>query len=79
MDITSTALGTDFSDAAHLTHDEIATPAELAADCQQAQRNLGLSTTAPSIRFEDFPSDLPKREISIPEAAARLSAALHQD
>ncbi len=32
---------------------------------------------APSIYFEDYPRELPKREIEISEAAARLAGALH--
>jgi hypothetical protein len=48
-------------------------------------RNLGLERAArkavtepsPSLRFEDFPRDLPKREITVSEAAARLANALH--
>ena len=35
------------------------------------------ATTAPSIRYEDFPAEVPKREIRISEAAARLANALH--
>jgi hypothetical protein len=36
-----------------------------------------VSETSPSLRFEDFPRDLPKREITVSEAAARLANALH--
>ncbi len=35
------------------------------------------SEPSPSLRYEDFPRDLPKREIAISEAAARLANALH--
>ncbi len=36
-----------------------------------------VSEPSPSLRYEDFPRDLPKREIAISEAAARLANALH--
>lgn len=32
---------------------------------------------APSIRFEDFPQEIRKRQISIPAATAHLAGALH--
>ncbi len=73
---------------AHLVHDELATPAEMAADCQETGRNLRLEahleraaraavTTPPSLAFEDYPAEVTKREIRISEAAARLAGALH--
>ena len=60
-------------------------PAQMRADCAEVGRNLRLERAArkavsepsPSLRFEDFPRDLPKREIAISEAAARLANALH--
>ncbi|WP_210648572.1 hypothetical protein [Nocardioides sp. SYSU D00065] len=72
----------------HLVHDELGTPAELAADCRATGRNLGLASpleraaqaavaAAPSIRFEDYPAEVGKREIRVSEAAARLAGALH--
>ena len=72
----------------HLVHDELASPAEMAADCQEAGRNLGLEprlaraaraavAPAPSLRFEDYPAEIGKREIRISDAAARLAGALH--
>ena len=71
-----------------LVHDELATPAEMAADCAEAGRNLRLElrmeraaqaavSTPPSIRYEDYPSEVGKREIRISDAAARLANALH--
>ena len=69
---------------AHLVHDELATPAEMVDDCRAVGANLRLDRLAaaagrpaPSIRFEDFPRDVAKREITISEAAARLAGALH--
>ncbi|MDR7253682.1 hypothetical protein J2X46_002672 [Nocardioides sp. BE266] len=73
---------------ANLAHDELGTPAEMAADCHETGRNLRLEAhleraakaavaTPPSIRFEDYPSEIGKREIRISEAAARLANALH--
>lgn len=68
----------------HLVHDELGTPAELRADCQLVGRHLRLErvaraavAAAPSIRFEDFPADVAKREIRVSDAAARLANALH--
>lgn len=73
----------------HLVHDELGTPAELAADCREAGRNLGLdrrleraaraAVAGPrlSLRFEDYPAEVDKREIRITDAAARLANALH--
>lgn len=68
----------------HLVHDELGTPAELAADCQEISRNLRLEraakaavATPPSIRFEDYPAEVGKREIRVSDAAARLANALH--
>ena len=68
----------------HLVHDELGTPAELAADCQEIGRNLRLEraakaavATPPSIRFEDYPAEVGKREIRVSDAAARLANALH--
>jgi hypothetical protein len=72
----------------HLVHDELATPAEMAADCQEAGRNLRLElrmeraaraavAAPPSIRFEDYPTEVSKREIRVSDAAARLANALH--
>jgi hypothetical protein len=74
----------------HLTYDELATPAEMHADCEQVGRNLPRPTerelaqaadaavsTPPSIHFEDYPREVRKREIEISDAAARLAGALH--
>ncbi len=70
--------------ASHLVHAELGTPAEMAADCHETGRNLRLERAAraavaapPSIRFEDYPAEVGKREIRISDAAARLANALH--
>ena len=70
--------------ASHLVHDELGTPAELAADCRATGRNLRLERAAraavaapPSIRFEDYPTEVGKREIRVSDAAARIANALH--
>jgi hypothetical protein len=73
---------------ASLVHDELATPAEMAADCREAGRNLGLErrlqraaqaavTTPPSLHFEDYPREVGKRDIRVSDAAVRLANALH--
>ena len=68
-----------------LTHDELGTPAEMAADGRAASRNLRLERAAraavsapPSLRFEDYPSEVGKREIKVSDAAARIANALHR-
>ncbi len=64
-------------------YDDLATPAQMRADCRATGRNLRLeravasvSQPAPSILFEDFPREVPKREITISAAAQRLANAL---
>ena len=60
----------------------------MAADCAEAGRNLRLElrferaaqaavATPPSIRYEDYPTEVGKRDIRISDAAARLANALH--
>jgi hypothetical protein len=58
----------------------------MAADCRAAGRNLapGLERAAqmavrpaPSLRWEDHPTDVPKPTIQVNEAAVRLASALH--
>ena len=72
----------------NLVHDELGTPAEMAADCAEAGRNLRLElrmqraaqaavSAPPSIRYEDYPTEVGKREIKVSEAAARIANALH--
>jgi hypothetical protein len=67
-----------------LAYDDPATPAEMRADCRAAGENLHLERAvravarpAPSLYFEDFPRELPKPEIEISAAAARLAGALN--
>jgi hypothetical protein len=70
------------------SYHEPATPSEMHADCEAVGRNLGLQRRleraaesavrpAPSIHFDEFPSEVGKRDIKISEAAARLANALH--
>ncbi len=72
----------------YLVSDDLGTPAELAADCRETGRNLGLErrleraarvavTAPPSLRFEDYPAEIGKREIRVSDAAARIANALH--
>ena len=68
----------------HLVHDELGTPAELAADCRVVGRSLDLERAAraavaapPRIRYDDYPAEVDKPEIRITEAAARIADALH--
>lgn len=64
-------------------YDDPASPAEMRADCHQAGSRLGLTGVArdalrpaPSIRFEDYPRGLPKRDVDMLQAARRLATAL---
>ena len=70
--------------ASHLIHDELPTAREMAADCHAIGHNLRLERAAraavaapPSIRFEDYPAEIGKRDIRVSDAAARLANALH--
>jgi hypothetical protein len=64
---------------------ESSLPAEMFDDCRAVARNVPALeraarkavAPAPSIRFEDFPTDLPKQQIPIDAAAVRLATALH--
>jgi hypothetical protein len=63
-------------------YEELDSPATLHADCEAVSRRLaraaGKATEpAPSIRFEDYPREVPKRDIEISDAAQRLANALH--
>ena len=75
-----------------LAYGELASLAEMRADCEQVGHNLGFerrlaraaeaaTEPAPSIHFEDYPREVPKRDIRISEAAQRLANAmeLHLD
>jgi hypothetical protein len=74
------------SDRSRLSYDDFSTPQQMHADCEAAERNLRLPQLervaraavepAPSIHFEDFPREVPKREIRISEAAQRIANAL---
>lgn len=75
---------TDERRPARLAYDDPASPEEMRADCRAAGENLHLARAArrvarpaPSLYFEDFPREQPKREIEISEAAARLAGALN--
>ena len=76
----------------HLAYGELASPEEMSVDARAVGRNLRLPavgapeldeaasaavTAAPSLRYEDFPREVAKREIRVSDAAARLANALH--
>ena len=67
-------------------YDDPATPAELAADCRETERRLAFTSVArdalrpaPSIRFDDYPQGLPKRDVDMLAAAHRIAGALGLD
>ncbi len=64
------------------TYEEIASPSDLHADCEAVNHRLvraahRATAPAPSIHFDDYPREVPKRDIEISEAAQRLANALH--
>jgi hypothetical protein len=70
------------------SYDDLASLAEMRADCEAVGRNLGLQRRleraaqsavgpVPSIHFDDFPREVAKRDIEISDAAARVANALH--
>jgi hypothetical protein len=68
----------------HLTHDELGTPSQLREDCAAVGHALRLERVAraaaagpPSLEYDDYPREVPKRGIRISDAAARLANALH--
>lgn len=70
--------------SSHLSHSELSTPDEMAADARHATRALHLervvraaSRPAPGLTFEEYPREVRKRDIPITAAAARLAGALH--
>jgi hypothetical protein len=61
-----------------LPYDDASTTAQMTSDARAAGAVLRAAVRpAPSIRFEDYPQDLPKPAIEVSEAASRLAAALH--
>ena len=57
---------------------------EMYADARAARRNLRLERVAraaarpaPSLRYDDYPREVVKREIRVDEAAQRIANALH--
>ncbi len=63
-------------------YEEIETPAQLRADCEAVNSRLARAAqkateSAPSIHYDEFPREIPKRDIQISEAAQRLANALH--
>jgi hypothetical protein len=72
---------------ARTSYDEIDSPATMRVDAAAAGRALRLHRRdrlaeaavagAPSLEYADFPREVPKREIAIDEAAARIANALH--
>ncbi|TNM45068.1 hypothetical protein FHP29_04440 [Nocardioides albidus] len=64
------------------SYEEIASPADLHADCQAVSHRLQEAAVratrpAPSIHFDERRREVPKRGIEISEAAQRLANALH--
>ena len=69
---------------AHTSYDEIETPAAMREDCAAVGRALRLERIAeaavagaPSLEYAAYPREVPKREIEVDEAAARIANALN--
>jgi len=65
-------------------YEEIESPSALRDDCRAVSRRLEQAARravepAPSIHYDDFPREVPKRDIEVSEAAQRLAAALYSD
>jgi len=65
-------------------YDDPSTPHEMYDDCRAVGLKLrydriakAANRPAPSLRFEDFPADVPKREVEISDAASRLADAIY--
>ena len=73
--------------APHLVHDELAPPPRWPPTDARPAATWPASALAtgppvppwprPSIRFEDYPAEVGKREIRVSDAAARIANALH--
>jgi hypothetical protein len=73
--------------SSRLAYADLASPSEMYDDCRATGQNLRLpvleqaalaaTRPAPSIHFEDYPSEVDKRGIRVTDAAARLANALH--
>ncbi len=63
--------------ASRLSHAELSSPTEMYADCEVVEQRLSHLAQAPSMRYEDYPREVPKQEIRVSDAAAQLAAALH--
>lgn len=66
------------------SYDEIDSPATMRRDAAHVDRALRLDRAAraavqapPSLDYDDYPREVPKRDIAVDEAAARLANALH--
>ncbi|RYU09588.1 hypothetical protein [Nocardioides iriomotensis] len=61
-----------------LPYDDAASAEQMTSDARKAAAVVtALRRPAPSIRYEDYPREVPKPTIEVSEAAARLAAALH--
>lgn len=58
-----------------LAYDDASPTDRMTSDCRAVAE--ALRRQAPSLRFEDYPREVPKPTIEVSDAAARLAAALH--
>jgi hypothetical protein len=64
-------------------YDDLSTPQEMYDDCRVVGLRLrydriarAAAKPAPSLHYDDFPREVPKRDITVSEAAARLAKAI---
>ncbi|HEX3298004.1 MAG TPA: hypothetical protein VHR85_14385 [Nocardioides sp.] len=66
---------------ARSSYDEIDSPSDMREDAAAARRALRVARAAaagpPSLEYDDYPREVPKRDIEVGEAAARIANALH--
>ena len=75
----------DQTPTSRLPYDDFSSPAAMASDCRAtlgssarlARAARAATQAPPSIHFEDYPTEVRKRDITVSDAAARLAAALH--
>ncbi len=70
-------LAYDDQDSAHQMHADCTACASRVTLPRRRIDDAQLTMPAPSLEFEEFPREIPKREIRVSDAAAHLGARLH--
>lgn len=64
------------TNTARLAYDELSSPVQMHDDCAAVAASFPLVAPAPSLRYDDFPRDVAKPEITVTDAARRIADAL---